>query len=149
MNREKNLNVISFLFALLFSYAAISKLLDVQKFQVELGQSPLLNFIAIPLSYLVPAVELALSVMVFILPLRQTALYFSFSLMIMFTTYIIIIMNYSYHIPCSCGGILGKLGWKIHLLFNSAFVLVGLYGIVLSAQIKSGFKNIAPSATKL
>ena len=146
MSREKKLNIISFLLALLFTYAGTSKLLDIQKFQVELGQSPLVSFIAIPLSYIVPATELILSVMVFVLPLRTVGLYLSFGLMITFTTYIIIIMNYSYHIPCSCGGILGKLGWRTHFLFNAAFVLISLHGIILSEQPETRLLNNTASA---
>ncbi len=136
MNRENTVNIISFLFALLFSYAAISKLLDIEKFQVELGQSPMLNFVSIPVSWATPFLELALSAVVFIPRFRSVAFYLSLGLMVMFTTYIIIIMNYSYHIPCSCGGILQNLGWKEHLVFNIGFVLLAVAGIVLQARLK-------------
>ena len=148
MNRETVLNIISFLFALLFVYAAVSKLLDLQKFQVELGKSPLLSFIAVPLSYAVPVLEIMLSLMVFASPLRTIGLYASFSLMVMFTTYIIIIMNYSYYVPCSCGGILGTLGWRSHLAFNIAFVFFGLIGIVISESTKNDVFNLMASARK-
>ncbi|AYB32014.1 MauE/DoxX family redox-associated membrane protein [Chryseolinea soli] len=130
MKRDKILNLSSFLLASLFSYAAGSKLLDVQKFQVELGQSEMLNFIAVPVSFIIPVVEILLAILVFVPGYRLVGMYASFSLMIVFTTYIIIIMNYSYYIPCSCGGVLAKLGWREHLFFNGAFILVALAGIL-------------------
>jgi len=131
MNREKSLNIISFLLALTFSYAAVSKTLDLQKFQVQLGQSTMLGFIAEPLSILVPIVEIALTVLIFIPRTRIVGFYSLLAMMTMFTTYIVIIMNYSYHIPCSCGGILNSLGWKHHLIFNLLLCALIVLAIVI------------------
>jgi len=44
--------------------------------------------------------------------------------MLMFTSYIIVILNYSSFVPCSCGGILEKIGWKEHLIFNIVFTIL-------------------------
>jgi hypothetical protein len=136
MNREALINIISFFLALLFFYAAVSKGLDVQKFQVQLGQSTMLTLFAVPLSYIVPAVEATLAVLLFIPSLRLTAYYIYFSVMVVFTTYIIVIMNYSYHVPCSCGGILQTLGWKEHLIFNAFIVFASLTGILMLESFK-------------
>jgi len=66
--------------------------------------------------------------------LRLTALYAAFSLMVMFTAYIAFILNFSDYIPCSCGGILEKMSWKEHLIFNSGFVIIALIGIALHSD---------------
>jgi hypothetical protein len=58
--------------------------------------------------------------------------------MVMFTAYIVAILNFSNYVPCSCGGVLEKLGWREHLIFNSAFVVLGLIGIVLQAEEERG-----------
>ncbi len=63
--------------------------------------------------------------------LRLLALYASFSLMVMFTVYIFIVLNYSPFVPCSCGGILEKMGWTEHLFFNIGFVFLAMIGILL------------------
>lgn len=131
MSREKSLNIISFLLALTFSYAAVSKAIDLPKFQVQLGQSTMLGFIAEPLSILVPVVEIALTVLIFIPRTRVVGFYSLLAMMTMFTTYIVIIMNYSYHIPCSCGGILNSLGWKHHLVFNLVLCTLIVLAIVI------------------
>lgn len=57
-------------------------------------------------------------------------LFAAFSIMVMFTAYIYIILNYSSFIPCSCGGILEKLGWKEHLFFNLIFIMLAAAGIL-------------------
>ena len=51
--------------------------------------------------------------------------------MVMFTTYIFIIMHFSEHVPCSCGGVLQRLGWQEHLIFNIVFVMLGIIGALL------------------
>ncbi|UPT69975.1 MAG: hypothetical protein M0D53_12645 [Flavobacterium sp. JAD_PAG50586_2] len=101
--------VVALLHILLFSYAAASKLLDFQNFQVQLGQSPLLSAFAVPVSIAVPIVEFILVLLLLFTRYRIIGLYGSFMLMTMFTAYIFIILNFSSFIPCSCGGILEKM----------------------------------------
>jgi hypothetical protein len=62
---------------------------------------------------------------------RLIALYGSLYLMIGFSVYIYLILNYSDFIPCSCGGILEKLGWTEHLIFNISCVILLLISIYL------------------
>lgn len=131
------LNIICLLYVLLFVYAAVSKLLDFENFQVQLGQSPLLSAFAGFVAWSVPVVELLIAIMLLVPRFRLTALFASFSLMVMFTAYIFIILNYSSFIPCSCGGILEKLGWKEHLVFNMLFILLAIVGILI-------LRNTAP-----
>jgi hypothetical protein len=69
---------------------------------------------------------------------RLKALYLSVGLMIVFTTYIILILNFSSFIPCSCGGILETLGWTEHLIFNLFFIVTGSYVLVLHNHSKKG-----------
>ena len=123
------ITVITYAFVLLFTYAAVSKLLDFENFRVQLAQSPLLSAYAGMVSYGVIALELLISLLLLIPQTRKAALYASFVLMVAFTVYIYLILNYSDFVPCSCGGILEKLGWKEHLVFN--IIMVGLACIAL------------------
>lgn len=129
------LNSICYLYVLLFVYAAVSKLLDFVNFRVQLGQSPLLSAFAGFVAWSVPVVELLIAIMLLVPRFRLTALFASFSLMVMFTAYIFIILNYSSFIPCSCGGILEKLGWKEHLIFNILFILFAIVGILIAREL--------------
>ncbi|SHH67368.1 MauE/DoxX family redox-associated membrane protein [Flavobacterium johnsoniae] len=123
--------VVCFLYILLFVYAALSKLLDFQNFQTQLGQSPLLSAFTSYISFGVLLMEIMISILLGIPRFRLTALFLAVGLMTMFTAYIIIILNYSSFIPCSCGGILEKLGWHEHLVFNCVFILLGASAILL------------------
>ena len=116
--------IISILLIVLFVYAALSKLLEFQNFQAQLGQSPLLSAYTGFISYTVLAVEFTIALLLAIPKTRFIGLFSSFALMLVFTAYIIVILNYSSFVPCSCGGILEQLGWKEHLIFNIAFTLL-------------------------
>ena len=122
--------VICLLNILLFVYAAVSKLFDFENFQTQIGQSPLLSAIAIPISYAVIILELVIALLLCMSRFRLLALYAFFTLMIMFTVYIAIILSYASYVPCSCGGILEKMGWADHLYFNITFVVMAIYAIV-------------------
>jgi len=131
------IETVCLLYILLFVYAAVSKLLDFENFQVQLGQSPLLSAFASWVSWAVPMIEILIALTLLIPRYRVVGLFAAFSLMVMFTSYIIIILNFSSFVPCSCGGILEKLGWTEHLVFNSAFVLLALIGILMLTSTKS------------
>ncbi len=135
------LEIICFLLILLFVYAAVSKIIDFQKFTVQIGQSPLLTGFGDWLPQLVIGAELSVSVMVAVQRWRLFGLFGAFSLMTMFTAYIIAILHFSNFIPCSCGGILEKFGWIEHLYFNGAFVVLGLIGIVLQSRLPVGARK--------
>lgn len=125
------IEIICLLFILLFVYAASSKLLDFQHFRIELGQSPLLTAFADWFVVLVPAAEFIICALILIPRFRLAGLFSAFGIMVMFTIYIFIILNYTSFVPCSCGGVLEKLGWKEHLIFNLVFVCLGMLAIIL------------------
>lgn len=121
--------IVSCFFILLFIYAALSKLLDFENFQVQLSQSPLLSAYAGFISYAVIAIEIVIALLLSFRQERLLGLYASLGLMTGFTVYIYLILHYSDFIPCSCGGILEKLGWTEHLIFNIGCIALALVGI--------------------
>jgi uncharacterized membrane protein YphA (DoxX/SURF4 family) len=131
---------ISILCAILFIYAATSKLWDFQQFKVQLGQSPVLTAHAEWLAWSVPVIEYFLALLLLIDTTREKALFGFLALMTMFTTYIIIVLNFSDYIPCSCGGVLEALGWTEHVLFNLFFVALAIIAI-LQLQSRSVNKS--------
>jgi hypothetical protein len=131
MRRNLFVEIISLLFVFLFVYAAVSKLIDFQKFEVQLGKSPLLTDYAGWVAWIIPVVEIGISLMLATSHWRLTGLYASFSLMVMFTGYIVVITRFSENVPCSCGGVLQNMTWNQHLVFNVGFVVLGLTGILL------------------
>lgn len=127
--------IISILFVLLFVYASVSKLLDFETFKAQLGQSPLLTIFAGWIVWLVPLAELITAMALVVPKFRLLALYGCLGLMSSFTMYIIAILNFSDYIPCSCGGILENMGWTEHLVFNMAFVLLAVIGILFESEL--------------
>ena len=122
---------ISLIYALLFVYAAMSKLLDYGNFSRQLGQSPMLSAFAGWIRWFVPLLELIIAVFLFVPKVRLAAMFAAYLLMTMFTVYIYILLNYSSFVPCSCGGILEKLTWNQHMFFNIIFMFLGIVGIIL------------------
>jgi uncharacterized membrane protein YphA (DoxX/SURF4 family) len=131
MKRQIVIEIISFLFIVLFVYAALMKLLDVEKFTAQLGQSPMLMPFANWIAWLVPSIELAIAGLLAVARLRIIGLYSAFTLMVIFTVYVGIILTYVESVPCSCGGILEKMGWTEHLIFNIVFVIFSVIGVAL------------------
>ena len=121
------------LFALLYLYAAASKLLDFESFNRQLGLSPLLSAFAVYLAWAIPLLEIGIAVLLFVPNLRSAALFMAYGLMALFTAYIYIILNYSSFVPCSCGGVLEQMSWDQHLLFNVAFLVLGATAILVDS----------------
>ncbi|KPH14757.1 MauE/DoxX family redox-associated membrane protein [Chryseobacterium sp. ERMR1:04] len=130
-------NITSYFFILLFCYAAISKIMDFENFQVQIAQSPLLSTYAGLISYSTIIIELIIVIALSFSRTRLLGLYASLFLMAAFTIYIYLILNYSDFIPCSCGGILQNMNWTQHLTFNIICTIVLIVAITLSERKRS------------
>ena len=134
MKKQTIVEIICALFIALFVYAALTKLLEYDEFRIQLSQSPLLTAHARWAAWAVPTGELLIAVILGFKQLRLIGLFAALSLMAMFTSYIAVILNFSDYIPCSCGGVLEKLGWTAHIIFNLCFLLLAVTGVVLFPQ---------------
>jgi hypothetical protein len=134
MNKETAIKIICTLLVFLFAYAAISKLLDYSTFHAQLSQSPYITRFSNLIAWTLPVVELIVAVSFAFSHLRLFAFYAALFLLSLFTAYLVAMLNFSYYIPCSCGGLLSSLSWKEHILFNIVFILLSLTGIHLSVN---------------
>ncbi|MBB5437723.1 putative membrane protein YphA (DoxX/SURF4 family) [Pedobacter sp. AK017] len=134
INKSTIVAIIAYLFVLLFLYAATNKLLDFEKFKAQIGQSSMLTAYAPVIAWAIPLLEIVISVFLMVPKTVTAGLYASFTLMVMFSAYISIMLTLSEHVPCSCGGILQKMSWGSHLIFNIVFVILGLVGILLKTK---------------
>ena len=128
---QKIPSVVSLLFILLFVYAAVTKLMDFQTFKSQLGQSPLLAAFATMVPWGIIIIEILVALLLSFKKTRLLGLYVAFFLMALFTAYIVIILNFTPFVPCSCGGVLEALGWTEHLVFNCVFIAFALLAIAL------------------
>ncbi|MDD7888256.1 MauE/DoxX family redox-associated membrane protein [Flavivirga sp. 57AJ16] len=131
------LEFICFLYILLFVYAALSKFRVFDEFKIQIGQAAMLTPFASIVAWMIPSLEILIALLLMIPRFKLLGLFAAFNLMVMFTAYIFIILNFSNDVPCSCGGVIEKLGWTEHLIFNIAFVILAAIGII----IINGHKN--------
>ncbi|MBY0482183.1 MAG: hypothetical protein K2Q21_12560 [Chitinophagaceae bacterium] len=127
---------------LLMLYAGLSKLLIEQSFATQLAQSPLIPGPIVPwLAYVLPLGEILVAVMLVTEKFKQFGLHLSFLLMLFFTCYLFTLTILYHNLPCSCGGILGKMNYTTHIIFNIFYTLIALAGILL--------ENIKPIESSL
>ena len=131
MKRTTIIEIISLLFVILFLYTSISKLMDYTVFKEQIAQSAILAPVARWIAWILPISEILAAVLLFIPRWRLKGLYTALALMLLFTGYIVAILNFSKHVPCSCGGVLEALSWKAHLAFNGGLIALASTGVIL------------------
>jgi hypothetical protein len=133
---KKNIiiEIISSLLIILFIYTALSKLSSYNTFIVQLSKSPFITSYANVIAWGLPAVEILISLLLVFKRTKLIGLYASFFMMSLFTAYLIIMLNFSYHIPCSCGGVLQNLSWNEHIVFNAFFIIIAGAGALMKAN---------------
>lgn len=136
MNRTTIVELITVLFIILFLYSGISKLMDYTVFKEQIAASTLLKPFAGWIAWWLPVVEFLVVLLLSIPRWRLKGLNASLTLMILFTGYIIAILTFNKHIPCSCGGVLEQLSWKEHIAFNSVFIALAVAGVLLERKSK-------------
>jgi putative oxidoreductase len=138
--RIKNMllvEIVSALFILLFVYTGINKLLSIDSLQKVLKDYPLLSGMPILVSWVLPITELVVAALLFIRKTKLLGLYSSWILMSGFTLYLLYMFAFAKDMPCTCGGMLQKLTWNQHLIFNIFFILLATIAIVAYKREKS------------
>lgn len=125
------IEIIAILIIILWIYTGLNKMLDYSTFKSQLGRSPFIQPMAGLIAITLPSIELLFAGLLVFKRTRKFGLYLSFGLMLLFTGYIWLMLNYAYDLPCSCGGVLAKLSWSDHLVFNSGYTILSLIGIIL------------------
>lgn len=124
------------LLILLFAYTAFSKFIeyDIFVFQMQLVPLPLMGEIAPTLGWMVPLVECLIVIALMIGKWRTIGLYSSLLLLFIFEGYISILLLSGYDLPCTCGGIISKMGWKEHLIFNAILILLTVFALYFNKE---------------
>lgn len=136
-SKENLIDIAAYLLIIMFFYAGTSKLVVVGHFQHQMMESPLIPRALIPMiAWIIPISEIAIAWLLFFQKTRKIAFYLSFFLMFFFTLYLTVLKIFAENAPCACGGILGSLGYVAHIIFNTFFTLIALYG-----SVKLSFKQ--------
>jgi hypothetical protein len=137
LKKSTIVEIIAILYMSMFLYTAISKWTDYTMTQEQMALMPLMTPIAHIVVWLLPATEIALTLLIFFHQTRKKGLYAATILMVLFTLYVIYMMLFYPQLPCSCGGFLTALSWPGHLVFNGAFIVLGILSIRIHNQIHS------------
>jgi len=133
-------NIISWLYAVLFLYTGIYKFIDHVLFKETMTKSALIRRFSGIIAITIPSLELLIAfalLMPFFLytpRTRKWGLYAGTALMTIFTIYVGYMLKFVPDLPCSCGGIISKMSWHQHLYFNSCFTALGLLAILLNTR---------------
>jgi hypothetical protein len=125
------------LLILLFVYAAVSKLADRSHFIAVMSQMLLIEKLASLISIVLPVTELIVAALLFMPATRIRGLYASLGVLIVFTLYTGYMILFAEHLPCNCGGVLQKMNWRQHLIFNLFFIGLSVIGIKLYQSNKN------------
>jgi hypothetical protein len=134
MKRNYWVEIISSLFILLFVYTAVNKLIDFNHFRDTLGSAPLIREKGKILAWLIPGAEIVISTLLFFPKTRKSGLWGSLTLMLLFTGYLAYMLFISKIRPCSCGGVIEKMTWNQHFIFNIFFTLLAGLGLWLKRK---------------
>lgn len=133
-------DVIAYLFILLFLYTATDKIWKFQSFQRVMGVMPLIGKFGVYIAYFIPTSEIITSVLLIVPALKKYGLISALSLMVGFTIYLIFMVFYAKDLPCNCGGVISKMSWNQHIFFNVAFILFGTIGCLFERDLETNVK---------
>jgi uncharacterized membrane protein YphA (DoxX/SURF4 family) len=134
MKRSTIIELIAYLFTILFLYTGISKLMDYDIAKEQIALTPLLAPVASIIVIVLPITEIIISVLLFISSTRKYGLWASFGLMTAFTGYVMYILNYNNRLPCTCGGVLEAMTWPEHLVFNISLIILSSIALFMNRR---------------
>jgi hypothetical protein len=124
---------------LLFLFASVSKWLAFRTFINDIDNQPFPNSFTPWIVYLLPPLEVLITLALMFERTRTAGLYGSLILMSAFSLYTAaVLLHFFKYVPCSCGGIIKNLSWPAHLFLNLFFVAISIAGIILR---KNRFKD--------
>ncbi len=127
MLRKIIIIAVPYLLMFLFAYTSLSKLGDRSFFSSQLGLYPYIKHIHVFLSWALPLTELGVVCLLLFPATVRIGLYVSLFLLLVFTAYLGAMVLAGVHLPCSCGGVMRKMSWRQHILFNGFFIVLTGY----------------------
>ena len=132
LGKQKLASLIIPIIALLWFYAAVSKLINFRHFRDAMQKQPFSPWFQAVLIYSLPIVEATIGSLLIFEKRRLTGLYISAGLFTAFIIYtLMILFRFFGHIPCACGGLIERMGWTFHLWFNIGFLFLTILSIIL------------------
>src|SRR3546814_1985099 len=99
--------------------------MDYELNREQLSVMPLVSPFADILAWVLPLIEFAIAVIIFMPKSRTIGLLLGTGLMLSFKAYVALLMAQPGALPCTCGGFLKSISWPQHPVFNLVFVALG------------------------
>lgn len=142
-NQAKELTsfIICLICMFLFLFSAYEKIAEHEIFMTGLANVQVLSKFAIPISWIVPFLEIVISIML-IIPQTQTKGLIAFiGLMGLFTVYIASMWLWASKLPCHCNLIIDQLTWGEHIWFNLAFTGLAVVALLFHSSHRNTLKS--------
>lgn len=122
-----------YIFILLWGFAAIVKLYNWDSSRREMQLQIFPDWLASILFWFIPLLGLAIAGLLIQRRTTLTGIKASVILLGLFTLYLALGMSKVFgKVPCSCGGILNNASHMEHIIFNTAFIALGIYTWILA-----------------
>jgi putative oxidoreductase len=127
--KETLIEVFIFFPTLLFIYTPFSKVFQWDQYQDSMMAQPLALWFKMALTYILPVLELAATVLLARSRTRVIGLYAAAGLLLLFIGYILLIkLHFFRKVPCTCAGVFRHMSWNEHLALN--IVMLGIIGAI-------------------
>ncbi|MNJ87501.1 hypothetical protein D3C87_50210 [compost metagenome] len=122
---------ISLICLALFIIAAYDKIADHERFVKGLAAVPVIGIYAGTVAWLVPMIEVIVTVLLLIPSTQKFGLWAFLITMVGFTIYILGMWLWAENLPCHCNLIVEKLSWGEHVVFNMVFIGLAAWALRL------------------
>ena len=132
--KEVIVDIITYLFVVLFVYTATDKFWKIESFQIFMSRLDLFHYTGKYVALMIPSSEVFISVLLLIHKTRRLGMFLSLSLMTVFTAYLIYMKLTAEVLPCHCGGAISSLSWVQHIWFNIILILMSVAALILDKK---------------
>ncbi len=137
MKARTIIEVIASLLIICFLYAAISQAVFHNTFQSQINRSLVNEPLTVTISWLLPAVQLLLSFLLYRPATRLAGLCCSLALVGCYTVYLITMLPQTYSSACHCGEPWQGFTVEVNILVNLAIILLAATAIILTGRFKT------------
>ncbi len=138
--REIIVDIVAYLFVILFMYTAANKLLTIKSFSSTIAKMSFIGQYDLILAWGIPILEIVISIILIIPSLRKLGLRAALILMVIFTVYLVYMVLSGSKLPCNCGGVISSLSWQQHIWFNVGFIILAVLGIIFNNNNKNNLQ---------
>jgi hypothetical protein len=119
--------IFSSILVFIYLYSGLEKIIDFEKFVSTLSKSPFIPYELVKLTaVLIIIIEILLVIFISSSKFKLYGFLISFLLLLLFESYIVLMIIYSPYLPCSCGGFIEYLSWNQHIIFNMILMILSL-----------------------